>query len=195
MADAPEIRSAASSELEQAIATITVAFAADPITRWVWPAATDFLEHFPAVLREFGVPAAASQSIYATEDFAGASLWMPPGVNPNDAALVAIIERSVRGKRKDDFLEMFGQMGSYHPEEAHWYLPMIGVDPARQNAGYGSALLRHALARCDREGLAAYLESSNPMNITLYQRHGFEIMGEIRVADSPPMTPMLRAPR
>jgi len=192
MAKAPEIRVAA-SELDRAVATITLAFAADPFTRWVWPAAADFLEHFPSVLREFALPAAASQSGYVSEDFGGAALWIAPGVQPNEAALVAIIERSVRGKRKDDFLEVFGQMGSYHPEEPHWYLPMIGVDPSRQNAGHGSALLRHALARCDREGLPAYLESSNPVNIPLYQRHGFEIMGEIRVADSPVMTPMLRA--
>jgi ribosomal protein S18 acetylase RimI-like enzyme len=195
VADSPKVRIATPSELERAIATLTVAFAADPFTRWVWPAAADFLEHFPMVLREFGVHAAANQSVYVTDDFGGASLWMPPAVQPNDAALVAIIERSVRGKRKEDFLEVFGQMGSYHPEDAHWYLPMIGVDPSRQNAGNGSALLKHALARCDGEGVPAYLESSNPMNITLYQRHGFEIMGEIRVADSPPMTPMLRTPR
>lgn len=195
MADTPEVRAAAAFELERAIATITVAFAADPFTRWIWPSATDFLGHFPAVLREFGVHAAANQSVYVTADFGGASLWMPPGVQPNDAALVAIVERSVRGARKEEFFAVFGQMGSYHPEDPHWYLPMIGVDPSRQNQGNGGALLRHALARCDREGLPAYLESSNPMNITLYQRHGFEIMGEIRVADSPVMTPMLRTAR
>ena len=47
----------------------------------------------------------------------------------------------------------------------------------------------------DRDGLPAYLESSNPANISLYERHGFEVMGRIRVADSPVMTPMLRRPR
>ncbi|HTO05782.1 MAG TPA: GNAT family N-acetyltransferase [Myxococcota bacterium] len=195
MADTPKVRAATTSELERAIATITCAFAADPFTRWVWPDAADFLGHFPLVLREFGVHAAANESVYVTEDFGGAALWIPPGVHPNEPALVAIIERSVRGARKDEFLEVFGLMGSYHPEDPHWYLPMIGVDPSRQNQGNGGAILQHALARCDREGLPAYLESSNPMNITLYQRHGFEIMGEIRVADSPLMTPMLRPPR
>lgn len=195
MADTPEVRSAVPSELERAIATITLAFAADPFTRWVLPEGADFLEHFPAILREFGLPALENRCVYVTEDFGGACLWLPPGVQANDAALLAIVERGVRGQRRDEFLQVFERMGSYHPEDPHWYLPMIGVDPSRQNAGNGSALLRHALARCDRDGLAAYLESSNPQNITLYQRHGFEIMGEIRVADSPPMTPMLRAPR
>jgi ribosomal protein S18 acetylase RimI-like enzyme len=55
--------------------------------------------------------------------------------------------------------------------------------------------MEHALSRCDAEGLPAYLESSNPRNIPLYQRHGFEILGKIQVGSSPPVVPMLRAPR
>jgi hypothetical protein len=41
----------------------------------------------------------------------------------------------------------------------------------------------------------AYLESSNRRNISLYMRHGFEVMGEIQVGAAPPVTPMLRSPR
>ena len=39
---------------------------------------------------------------------------------------------------------------------------MIGVDPAKQGNGYGSALMKHALAQCDAEGKLAYLESVEP---------------------------------
>jgi ribosomal protein S18 acetylase RimI-like enzyme len=55
--------------------------------------------------------------------------------------------------------------------------------------------MRHAVARCDQERALAYLESSNPRNISLYRRHGFEVMGEIRVGAAPLVTPMLRRPR
>jgi GNAT superfamily N-acetyltransferase len=30
---------------------------------------------------------------------------------------------------------------TYHPAEPHWYLPLIGVDPAHQNNGHGAALM------------------------------------------------------
>jgi ribosomal protein S18 acetylase RimI-like enzyme len=90
---------------------------------------------------------------------------------------------------------VFEQMGSFHPAEPHWYLPMIGVDVPFQNRGYGSALLRHALAVCDRDGVPAYLESSNPRNVPLYQRHGFELMGVIQAGSSPKLFPMVRKPR
>src|SRR5687767_6551888 len=73
--------------------------------------------------------------------------------------------------------------------------PFIGVEPARQGRGLGAALLRAQLAVCDQAGLPAYLESSNPRNRPLYERHGFEAIGEIKVADCPLVVPMLRKPR
>jgi ribosomal protein S18 acetylase RimI-like enzyme len=91
-----------------------------------------------------------------------------------------------------DLSRVFEAMESYHPKEPHWYLPLIGVDPAAQGQGLGSALMRHALERIDADRLPAYLESSNPRNIPLYQRHGFEILGTIQVGSSPNLVPMLR---
>ena len=95
----------------------------------------------------------------------------------------------------DDLLGTFGEMEHSHPEEPHWYLPMIGVEPHAQGRGLGGELMDQALARCDRDGALAYLESSNPRNIPFYRRHGFEILREIRVGAAPPVIPMIRRPR
>jgi hypothetical protein len=43
--------------------------------------------------------------------------------------------------------------------------------------------------------MAAYLESTNPRNVSLYQRHGFEALGTIQKGSSPPLIPMLRKAR
>lgn len=69
------------------------------------------------------------------------------------------------------------------------------VDAAQQGRGLGAQLMDGALARCDEEGLIAYLESSNPANISLYQRHGFDVIGEIEIENGPIVTPMLRPGR
>jgi GNAT superfamily N-acetyltransferase len=87
---------------------------------------------------------------------------------------------------------MFGEMAAYHPRDPHWYLPTIGIEPHLHRKGLGSALLTEALSRCDQEHKPAYLESSNPANMALYQRFGFETPGDIRAGHSPPMIPMLR---
>jgi ribosomal protein S18 acetylase RimI-like enzyme len=87
---------------------------------------------------------------------------------------------------------VFEEMGRYHPLDPHWHLPLIGVEPSEHRRGLGSALLRHGLEICDEQRVPAYLESSNLENISLYQRHGFEILGIIEVDSCPPITPMLR---
>ena len=71
----------------------------------------------------------------------------------------------------------------------------IEAEPDLHRRGLGSALLREALNRCDQEHKPTYLESSNPANTALYQRHGFVALGVIRAAQSPPMVPMMRDAR
>jgi ribosomal protein S18 acetylase RimI-like enzyme len=72
---------------------------------------------------------------------------------------------------------------------------MLGVDPSFQSRGHGSALLRETLKLCDEDGLTAYLESSNPRTIPLYERHGFKHTGIIRAPDAPCLYPMVRLPQ
>jgi len=71
----------------------------------------------------------------------------------------------------------------------------IGVEPLSQGKGYGSALLKRGLEVCDRDHVAAYLEATNPANIPLYRRFGFEVVGEIQSGSSPVINPMFRAAR
>jgi ribosomal protein S18 acetylase RimI-like enzyme len=101
----------------------------------------------------------------------------------------------VADERKGAMFSMFEQMDAFHPPEAHWHLPLIGVDPAHQEKGIGSALLSHILNVSDGQNVAAYLEATSPRNVPLYERHGFEAVGSIQVADSPQIIPMLRKPR
>jgi GNAT superfamily N-acetyltransferase len=77
---------------------------------------------------------------------------------------------------------------SAHPrEEPHWYLAFIGVDPARQGCGVGAALLRSRLRRCDQEGRPAYLESSKPENVPLYQHFGFHVTTTLGLPEGAPV--------
>jgi ribosomal protein S18 acetylase RimI-like enzyme len=125
----------------------------------------------------------------------GAALWLPPGVAADEEAMEAVLRRTIPERDQDAAFAVFEQMALFHPGEPHWHLPLIGVDPLHQGRGLGSALLEPALERCDREGTLAYLEASSPRSVPLYQRHGFDVLGTIRVGDSPPVFPMLREPR
>jgi ribosomal protein S18 acetylase RimI-like enzyme len=149
----------------------------------------------PSFVRAFAGKAFEQSSAYYVEGYLGAALWLPPGVHPDENALVALLQRTIPEDNQQAIFAFVEQMDRSHPSEPHWYLPMIGVDPTQQGKGYGTALLEYALARCDFDGKPAYLESSSPTNIPLYERHGFELLGTIQVGSSPPLFPMLREPR
>jgi len=189
------VRSAAMAERPMVVHTIVLAFAADPVVRWVWPEAHQYLESMPAFTVAFAGGGFGDGSADTTDGYEGVGLWLPPGVHPDQNAVGDIVDQTVAKSLQSDLQTLMEKMAGFHPDGPHWYLPMIGVDPAHQNKGLGAALLRHALERCDREGLPAYLESTNPRNVSLYLRHGFVAVGEIHAGSSPTVVPMLRRPR
>jgi len=191
----PSIRTATGSDEDRVVATLVLAFSADPTLRWVYPDPHQYLTAFPELIKAFAGRAFEHSTAHYVEGYAGAALWLPPGVHPDEDALAELLQRTIAEPDQEDVMTVLEQMGGYHPSEPHWYLPVIGVDPTAQRKGYGSALLRHALALCDRNKELAYLESSNPLNQGLYERHGFETLGTIQVGASPPICPMVRKPQ
>ncbi|MGB7070245.1 MAG: N-acetyltransferase [Pyrinomonadaceae bacterium] len=187
-----EIKTASSSDEAGLIGTLTLAFSSDPMARWSQPDPGLYLMHFPSFARAFGANAFSSGTAYFTDGYSGAALWLPPGVEPDEETMVLLVEANSPEGIKPEIYGMFEQMGKFHPTEPHWYLPLIGVDPSHQGRGVGSALMEHALRQCDLDGTIAYLESSNPRNVSLYERHGFEVIGEIQSGTSPTMRPMIR---
>jgi ribosomal protein S18 acetylase RimI-like enzyme len=189
------IKSANESNQEQAIAVILLAFATDPLTRWIYPDPHQYLRYFPEVVRLFGGNAFEHGTGYYVDAFSGVALWLPPNVHPREKEMMTLLQQTVPAHSQENVFAVLEKMGSYHPTEPHWYLPMIGVDPGQQGKGYGSALMQHALIRCDRENKLAYLETSNPRNVPLYKRYGFELLDTFQIGSSPSVFPMLRRPR
>jgi ribosomal protein S18 acetylase RimI-like enzyme len=189
------VETATVADKEAMIETLTLAFSADPAARWSWPEPGRFLRAFPRFAEAFGGAAFVKGTAHRVDGHAGAALWLPPGVDSDEEAMGALMEETVAPEAQKDAVAVMQQMERYHPREPHWYLPLIGIDPAKQGRGLGGALLRHALAICDKDHSIAYLESSNPRNVPLYERHGFEILGTIQVGGSPTIIPMLRKPR
>jgi len=180
---------------DRAIETVVLAFASDPVTRWQWPQAHQYIAAMRKFAHAFGGEAFAHGTAYCTNDYAGVALWLPPGVHPDEDQMHDIMEGTTSPSAAAASPALLEQMAKYHPSEPHWYLPLIGVDPAHQGRGHGEALMAYALEQFDRDKLPAYLESTNPRNVPLYRRHGFEPLGTIQVGSSPVLIPMLRPSR
>lgn len=183
------------ADRQRAKATLTLAFANDPIVRWLLPAPHVYTEYWPRIIDAFAGNAFEYGTAHEVTGFAGVALWFPPGVGSDDAAFSALLEEVATDSNRRDLDGFFGQMGDLHPTFDHWYLPLAGVDPPAQGRGLGSTLLRYAFETCDRDGLPAYLEATAPRNRDMYARHNFDEIGVIQVGGSPPMWRMLRQPR
>ena len=189
-----QVRAASRREQRAVIDVITLAFSTDPMARWAYPNPKTYLAIWPETVKAFGGSGFAHGTVHLAGDGGAAAMWLPPGVQPDTERLKVLTRQHAPPERQADMTEVFEQMGRFHPEEPCWYLPLIGVDPARQGRGYGAALLRYALEHVDGTRAPAYLESSNPRNIPLYERHGFEVLGSIQAGSSPTVVPMLRRP-
>jgi len=186
---------------EQSVAlnTIVASFMADPFMRWMMPDADKYLRHSAALFKSFAGGAFDARTAFQILNFAGVALWVPPShAKRDDEGSEGFSERFLQAvdvARLEEIGQMLRGMRAYHPQEACWYLPLIGVDPSHQGRGLGARLMQHALNCCDEDGLPAYLESSNPANISLYERFGFEVMGVIQTPSSPAVHPMIRSVR
>jgi GNAT superfamily N-acetyltransferase len=191
----PPIRTATIAEQKYITASLVLAFASDPVARWMYPDSYQYLTHFPHFVQVFSSKALAQATAYCIDGYAGAALWLPPGVEPDAELPIELLQRSIFESEQADVFAIREQMARYHPQQPHWYLPMMGVEPTQQGKGYGSALMQPVLVECDRDRIPAYLGASKPANVQFYERHGFKVLDTVQVGASPPIFPMLRQPQ
>ncbi|MDQ1375941.1 MAG: hypothetical protein QOE07_579 [Acidimicrobiaceae bacterium] len=194
------IRKASPDDARPLGATLARAFADDPVMRWLLPSARARTLRLPRLFAmELRYLYAPYDEVYTTRDLDGAALWAPPGEwRTPPANLVRALPRLVWTLRghMPAAVQCVSAIERLHPREAHWYLAVVGTDPARQRHGVGSALLAPVLERCDRDFVPAYLESSREDNVAFYQRLGFEVTGAVDLpGGGPRVWPMWREPR
>jgi GNAT superfamily N-acetyltransferase len=191
------IRKADPADLPALGYALSAAFHDDPVLSWIIPDEGRRRARLAPLMELFAGRFQPHGENHLNESGTGAAVWAPPGAGFSqqdderfEAALVAAAGDDIaRTARVIELLD------ANHPTGVpHWYLMLLGVTPERQGRGVGSALLRAVLDRADREGSPAYLEATSRRNRALYERHGFVTVGELTVADCPPLYAMWRPP-
>jgi len=193
------VRVATRVDVNLIAASLALAFEDDPVMAFLFPHPTSRVRR----LKTFFQTGLSAQHLshglcFTDAGCAGAALWNPPG--RWRITLAQILRASpgfvtALGTNIPRALRTLAAVQRAHPVIPHYYLAVLGTRPNEQGKGLGSSLLRPILDRCDAEGLGAYLESSKERNIPFYQRHGFEVTGEIRLPGGPVLWPMWRDKR
>ena len=180
-------------------AALARAFDDDPVMAWLFgrhprPRLRRLRRFFSHEARRHG----AHGQVLTTDEHQGGAFWDPPGRWKESWAdvlrSVPVLGPAV-GPRIPRALRGLSLIEQAHPRAPHWYLAVLGTDPAAQGLGVGASLMTPVLDRCDEQGLGAYLESSKERNIAYYARFGFAVTGEIHLPNGPPLWPMWREPK
>jgi GNAT superfamily N-acetyltransferase len=183
-----------------AVEILVDAFYADPLWGWAFPddAARRAQQH--AVWSMSVACALPYGWVRITDGATATAVWIPPGeVEMTDEQNARFEELVVEhlGPDAPRALGAFHALESQHPhDEPHFHLSLLGTASAHRGHGYGLALLADCLREIDEHAMPAYLESSNPANVVLYARHGFEPHGTITIPHGgPQITTMWRPAR
>lgn len=136
-------------------------------------------------------------SAWMTEAGTGASLWFPPGTKDLSlreqlAEALPFLPEGLPSVGKTTRLSEL--VKANWPEEPHWYLSVLSVEPASQGAGHGSVLIAPGLERADIEGVGVWLETQTEDNLSFYGRFGFELATRVEVTPEVPLWMMWRPP-
>ena len=197
-------------EWRQAGAMLARAFAADPVRRVLYPDDATRPEKL-AIQFQMGIRQAVVDGMVVdtTPSLGAVAVWVPPG-RPTSPSLRAVLAnapltlRWLRVVRWGDLRRASGLLRRYEQRHRrlrpspHWYLEMLGVEPARQRFGLGAAVVLHGLGRADRDGLPAYVETETAGNAAFYGKLGFRVVHRTSAEDEPLGVPtwcLVRDPR
>jgi GNAT superfamily N-acetyltransferase len=192
----PPVRTASPADVPVLGEALADAFYDDPVFGWLMP--VDRRRHrglrrfFAIELRAVGL---ARGSVWTTDALEGAALSTPPGMWRLPWAVSLRHEPGFArafGPRLPHATALLQLMERRHIREPHHYFPYIGVAPASQGQGLGTALMRPTLDLCDEARLPAYLEATSERNVALYERLGFATVDELTLGGSPPLVLMRR---
>ncbi|WP_438311950.1 GNAT family N-acetyltransferase [Streptomyces sp. HUAS TT3] len=187
MSNANTPRAATPDDASTVSTTLARAFGDDPMMRWFFPdeaSREDGMRRYFATLftRQYG-----RHGLCERTD-AAAAFWVPPHALDKAAPDAATVDelQAVLGDRASLFRDAVRAAAEAPPKDPHWYLAVVGADPAAQGQGHGAALLRSGLAKADAEGMPVALESSKPDNIPFYEHFGFTVVAEMELPGGGP---------
>ena len=145
-------------------------------------------------------------NVFAARDddrVVGAAVWLPPGRYPPSTVrqlrqLVGTLKLGPLAPRGvGPSLRYLRATERVHPKSAHWYLAVLGVEPAFQSRGLGGRLIQPVLERADSEEMPAYLETDKEQNLAFYTRFRFALVDTLHPdgPDAPPEWTMWRDPK
>jgi predicted N-acetyltransferase YhbS len=182
VSDELEITRADRERMPALAAVLARAFVDDPIIRWPLPRDADDIEdRIRSMFTWAYVDLADLGMVWETAGGDGVGVWVPPG----GAEQLIASDQRVRERLAtltDDGGRRYGVLWDWieaqPPDEPHWFLDALGVEPSRWSRGIGSTLVEWGLGRAASDDVPVTLETGRVETVPYYERFGFRVVDE-----------------
>jgi ribosomal protein S18 acetylase RimI-like enzyme len=177
-----EITVATPADRERAVGSLVAAFVADPVLRYLFPDDATYPRYAAAFFGHLFDKRVGLGTVWTVGNGASVAMWDAPSAEtpgPPDDALAAVLPADAKA-RVDAY---DNAVHAALPSAPFWYLGVLGTHPEHAGRRWGHALMATGLRRASADGLPAVLETSNPGNVGVYRRAGWQVVRE--VADGP----------
>lgn len=187
---APEVRPATAEDVPRAVRTLGRAFADYAWTRHT-VAADDHIRRVERFQELFLTRIGLEHGrVWVADGGDAVAAWTTPETADAGAvfAELAPLFAELAGDRLHAYEECEAALSPHRPTEPVWFLGTVGVDPARQGGGLGRAVLRPGMEAAERDGVPAFLETSDERNVRFYEHLGFEVTADVPLPGGGPRT-------
>ena len=183
------------AELQSIRTVLGLAFADDPLMRWIFPDDRHRADLTATWLGLFAEGYASGGRVDTVADdygsVIGVALWkIPSDVEvgmPELPGPLAFLGAVLDDSRATEVISSFASFVENWPTEPHAYLALLAVHPEHQGRGLGRSVVSHGIKVAESMGLDVALETNKSGNVGFYRSLGFEVTSEYRMdPDGPP---------
>jgi GNAT superfamily N-acetyltransferase len=166
----------------------------DPLQRWLFPEKRSRLAKSTRVFRRVLKTRIADGLVRVIRDDRGepvsVAVWTPPRP-PAPSHLAhyseSLFMRWTYGRRIHEVRQGFTALSARHPREPYWYLLALATAPSHRGKGHAAQLLDERIGQCRATKELIALETSQPKNVSYYQKLGFTVEDELQLNDQFPV--------
>jgi ribosomal protein S18 acetylase RimI-like enzyme len=177
-AEQPRVQPAQPSQLTRLCRAMARAFVTEAMMTWPLGDVPDLAAAIEASFRIWDGDNIELGVVFEIANGAGMAVWVAPDLHDRWMRAERRSRPAIHALSEDGgarYEQMWEWVEAREPAEPGWYLDRVGVDPDRQAAGLGRALVQFGLDRASAAGLPAFLETATERNVAYYVSLGFRV--------------------
>ena len=174
------------AEIPLAAQILARGFFDDPMFSFVFLEPQNRRDALAAFFQVFLADTVRRGKVLISPDKEGAIAWYPCNVRIFDdsvdevsAKLAQVAVTFGGSSAAERFEQIVSQIEKFEPKQAHCEIILIALVPEARGKGNGRDLISPVLNHVNEQQVGCYLVSSNPRNISFYERQGFRQISSI----------------